>query len=508
MQHIYDVIIIGSGAGGSAAAYHLTQLGLSVLLIERGPALPKDGSTLSVDKVVKQGAFKYPELWLDRDGNTVLPGEFANLGGKTKWYGAALLRYAPEEFAGDETHRFLPWPIRFEDLEPFYAEAERLLAVRQFPVEPGLARIISGLRRLDANWREGRLPIGLSPDIFDHPHEARHFDGFASARGLKSDGETSFLDRVRAHPNLRVMTGNAVTALIQAPGRPERILGVACADGSRFEGDVVLLAAGALHSPRLLQQYLEATRLAERLPAYRNVGRNYKSHVLTWLIAFSARPVEDVLRKTALLLSDEFPCSSVQNTGFIDGELIGAEAPRWLPAWGANFLGRRAYGFFLQTEDGSHPDNRVIPARNGTQRPVIDYDLARLPEAQREHRRLTRRLVREFLRLGCLPVVKPVGVTGTAHACGTLAAGSDPAASVVDANGRVHGLDNLYVVDGSVLPRSSRVNPALTICAWALRVASRLTSKQTVHAGAATSAVQEFGVLDGYQTAGTDPVRA
>jgi choline dehydrogenase-like flavoprotein len=59
--------------------------------------------------------------------------------------------------------------------------------------------------------------------------------------------------------------------------------------------------------------------------------------------------------------------------------------------------------------------------------------------------------------------------------------GTDPLESVVDPTGKVHGLANLYVVDGSVLPRSSRVNPSLTIFAWALRVSERLVQHQEEH---------------------------
>ncbi|HSF47663.1 MAG TPA: GMC family oxidoreductase, partial [Burkholderiales bacterium] len=106
--------------------------------------------------------------------------------------------------------------------------------------------------------------------------------------------------------------------------------------------------------------------------------------------------------------------------------------------------------------------------------PKIDQDFSRTPKAFAEHRKLVRTLTRQLLRLGHAAFARSIPVTGTAHACGTLAAGIDPRASVVDANGKVHGFANLYVVDGSVLPRSSRVNPALTIYAWALRVASRL----------------------------------
>ena len=470
MKH--DVIIIGSGAGGSAAAYHLTQTGKRVLLLEKGPSLPRDGSTLDIGQVIRRGTFTSREPWIDGHGRHTVPQERFNLGGKTKWYGAALLRMARHEFEHDPAFAARAWPIGYDDLAPYYDEAEQLLGVRPFAIEPDLQRIVTGVRRVDPRWQVAPLPLGLAPDILSHPGEAARFDGFASAQGLKSDAEQSLLDRVRHKPNLRIVTDAAVTALVASPRDARRISGVICADGTGHTADTVLLAAGALHSPRLLQHYFEATGLDRRLPCAGNVGRHYKFHVLTWLIVLSAKRIDDVLRKTVLLTSAAFPHSSVQNTGCIDGEMFATEAPRWLPRWACNALGNRAYGFFLQTEDGSHPDNRVLTMPD--RRRQLDYDLARLPAAAHEHRELTRTLRSQFLRLGYLPVVKPVGIEGTAHACGTLMAGTDPASSVVDSRGRVHGLDNLYVVDGSVLPRSSRVNPALTIYAWALRVASLL----------------------------------
>lgn len=137
-------------------------------------------------------------------------------------------------------------------------------------------------------------------------------------------------------------------------------------------------------------------------------------------------------------------------------------------------IGERAYNFFLQTEDGSHPENRVTAAANGHDLPRLDYDRNRIAPARDEHRRFVRSFTLDLLRAGMIPIVRPIPLGGTAHACGTLVASDDPATSVVDRFGRVHGMTNLYVVDGSVLPRSSRVNPALTIYAWALRVADHL----------------------------------
>jgi choline dehydrogenase-like flavoprotein len=176
-----------------------------------------------------------------------------------------------------------------------------------------------------------------------------------------------------------------------------------------------------------------------------------------------------------LLLNDKLPHSSVQPLGF-GSDVISTLFPRFVPAWLARMVGARAYGFFLQTEDGSDEDNRVLARANGIELPQLDYDPRRLPAAQREHRRLVRALSRALLGAGFLPLAKPIPPAGTAHACGTLVTGSDPQTSVVDGNGKVYGLENLYVVDGSVLPRSGRENPSLTIYAWALRVADRLAA--------------------------------
>jgi choline dehydrogenase-like flavoprotein len=472
----YDVVIIGSGAGGCAAAYHLTQTGRRVLLLEKGLPLPVDGSTLDAQAVLRRGAFLSDEPWLDKGGRVVLPEEHFNLGGKTRWYGAALLRFAPHEFAGDPGHRCLGWPIGYEDMAPFYDEAERLLGVRYFPAEENLQRIVAGLRRQDPGWRRQPMSLALAPDILAHPEEARHFDAFASVRGLKSDGEHSLLARVRHKPNLEVLTGKPVTGLIASPAGPEHAAGVVCEDGSRYSADVVVLAAGALHSPRLLQSYMEGNGLAGALPAYRQVGRNYKFHVLTAMLAFSHRQVTDVLCKTLLVLNDRYPHSSVQTLGGnLAAEIVRSQLSAAVPNWLSAPVTKRIYGLFLQTEDGSHPDNRVIA---GGDRPRLDYDATRVPEAYAEHRELVGTLKRQLLRLGYLTATKAISVTGTAHACGTLVAGRSPEDSAVDAQGRVHGLANVYVADGSVLPRVSRVNPALTIYAWGLRLASHLVGRR------------------------------
>lgn len=487
MTEIYDYLIIGSGAGGSAAAYALAKAGKSVLLLEKGEPLPKDGSTLDIAEVIRKGRFKSKEPWVDKDGHQFSPDEYFNVGGKTKWYGAALLRYDPHEFEAEADFACLPWPISYPELEPYYVTAEELLEIRRFDIEPNLKLIVDKLRRNDSSWECRPLPLGLSRGVLDHADEAKHFDGFASVKGLKADAEHALLDRVRFLPNLELRTGQAVREFLPRQEGPQRVAGVITEDGQEFRGRTVLLAAGALHSPRLLQRYMEVTGLSRSLANYGQIGRYCKLHLLTALLAFSPSYKTDVLRKTALLLSAALPHSSIQPLGF-DAQVIATLMPRFMPAQFANLNARLAYGFFLQTEDGSHADNRVVAERSGKQMPRdyprLDYNAERLPLSRLEHKRLIRAFQRSLLRAGLVSAYKRIPLAGTAHACGTLVTGNDPAASVVDRNGKVHGMENLYVIDGSILPRSSRVNPSLTIYAWALRVAHLLTMKEKEHESA------------------------
>jgi choline dehydrogenase-like flavoprotein len=473
----FDALIIGSGAGGCAAAYRLADAGLRVALIEKGCALPRDASTLDFTKVVHEGAFKSKELWRDGAGKTFAPEEYFNLGGKTKWYGAALLRYARHEFDPDPVHDCLGWPFGYDELAPYYDEAERLLDARTFPVEKDLERIVGRVQARSSGWRLQPMQLGLRASIVSNRIEATRFDGFASVADLKSDGETAFLARLRQRPNLTILTGDPVVDLLGAAGDPLCIRGVRLKSGCTLQGRAMILAAGALHSPRLLQRYM--TRLGRQgaLPLQQIVGRNLKLHLLTAVVAVSATRQTDTLRKTALLLHDGLPHSSVQPLGF-DGELIATLVPRLVPRPVAREVGQRAYGFFLQTEDGSHPDNRVVDGgQRASDHSTLDYDARRSTRAHAEHRTLVRQFRFALARAGMLGLSEPIGLTGTAHACGTLVTGTDASNSAVDPWGQVHGLEALYVADGSILPRSSRVNPSLTIYAWSLRIAGRLATR-------------------------------
>ncbi|MFO1351395.1 MAG: FAD-dependent oxidoreductase [Gammaproteobacteria bacterium] len=468
----YDAIVIGSGAGGAAAAHGLVKRGWRVALLEKGPELPLDGSTLDVDKVIRQGVFKSKEPWLDKDGATFVPEEYFNLGGKTKWYGAAVLRYAAHEFEADPGHQCLPWPIRYQELAPYYDEAEKLWGVREFDPEPDMRALVKGITRNGAGWKAEPLPLALAAEIITDPLEARHFDAFASAKGYKAESQRSLLEPLRRDPNLTVLTNQPVVRLIGADHQPERITGVETAAGA------TLFAPSGCCS-----RWARCTRrVCSRIIWWQRVWRS-ACRVIGWSGVTStpylyrdagavAEPQDRFAAQDAGAAQRALPAQQRAALGLrrrVDGDIIS----ELLAALVRPRHGKRAYGLFLQTEDGSDERNRVRAA-NGMGKPQLDYDPLRTKAAASEHRQLVRALQKSLLRAGFIAPSKSVPLAGTAHACGTLVTGADPTRSVVDGLGKVHGMDNLYVVDGSILPRSSRVNPSLTIYAWALRVAAHL----------------------------------
>src|SRR5882757_3133854 len=168
----YDAIVIGSGAGGAAAAFRLVMGGLNVALLEKGNHLPTDGSTLDIQRVVHEGAFLSREPWTDGRGRGLAPEEHFNVGGKTKWYGAALLRFGQHEFLAEPAHQCAGWPLTLPDLEPYYTEAEKLLGVRLFEREPDLARILGKLALPGSEWQAQAIPLALAADITAHRSRA------------------------------------------------------------------------------------------------------------------------------------------------------------------------------------------------------------------------------------------------------------------------------------------------------------------------------------------------
>ena len=423
-QH-YDAIIVGSGAGGAATAFNLVRAGKRALVLERGDRLPRDGSTLDVKQVLKVGQFKNHDFWVDNHNRIFIPDEHYNVGGKTKWYGAALLRFSPDEFEADTAHQCLAWPFGYDELKPYYDQAEELLRINRFDNEPELQTLIDRIAGGHSGWRAEPLPLGLKREV------------------LQDENEANLLAHIEDQPNCALMTNKQVAGLLHAEGAPREITGVACTDGSTYRGSILILAAGAMTSPRLLQDHLERTGLERTLPSAAMVGVNFKFHINSALLALSPFERHDVLRKTAIFFNDAYPHSNVQCLGWMDGDILATQLPAAVPKFVAKATGARAVGFFVTTEDGSSAENRIVSCGGHGGLPLKDYDFGRIRPSIDEHHAVIRAFERRLLHAGLAGVSRYAGLAGTAHALGSMVTGTDPTTSVVDARGKVHNMDNL-----------------------------------------------------------------
>ena len=240
----YDVIIIGTGAGGGTLAYRLAPSGKRILLLERGGYVPREKANWDSHAVVVEGRYHIKEPWRDKDGREFHAGAHYNVGGNTKFYGAALLRMRKEDFGQVRHHGGISpaWPIRYEDLEPYYTEAEHLYQVHGLrgsdPTEPPASAPyrhppISHEPRIQAMFdgfvRQGHrpfpIPIGLMLDEQD-PRTSRCIrcdtcDGFPCLVQAKADAQVICVDPALAQPNVTLVTDAFVSRLETSPSGRE-----------------------------------------------------------------------------------------------------------------------------------------------------------------------------------------------------------------------------------------------------------------------------------------------
>lgn len=487
-----DIIIIGSGMGGATLAAGLAASGRRVLILERGERLADSAEARDPAAIFQRGHFKPAEVWHDAGGQPFSPGNYAFVGGNTKFYGAVLLRYRAEDFSplrhlGGTTPG---WPISYDVLEPFYSRAEALYRVRgdlgadptepphsvpyPFPPVPDEPDIAT-LRRAFAaqGLHVSSLPLGV--DIDRWLARARTgWDAFPDTTGAKSDAENCALAAALRHPNVSLMTGAKVVAL-QSAGR--RVTGVEVQhDGARtlIHAPVVCLCAGAVMSAALLLASANAdhpTGLANRSD---QVGRNFMNHNLTGMVAYNPLRRNRTVYEKTIQFNDWYltggpggePLGNVQMLGRITGPILAGEAG--MPLWLAHHVAEHSIHIMAMSEDLPDPASRVLWRNGGV---VLDWKRTNVAA----HDLLVKRLKAAMRRAGW-PIVLSRGFPKSkpSHQCGTARMGADPGAAVVDENLRAHDLDNLYIVDASVLPTSAAVNPSLTIAALALRAAGHI----------------------------------
>ena len=518
----HDVIVIGSGAGGGTLAHRLAPSGKRVLILERGGYLPRERDNWDSSAVFVRGKYRAPEFWYDKDDNEFPPEVNYYVGGNTKFYGAALFRLRPEDFADLRHHGGVSpaWPIGYDDLEPYYTEAEHLYRVHgahgedpgegsvsaQYaypPVahEPRIQQLSDDLEK--QGLHPFHLPIGVDLTQ-DEQGGAAHgsacircdrVDGFPCLLGAKSDAQVIAVDPALRHPNVEMVTGARVDRLETDPtGRTVTGVVAELADGERvtFTADVVVLSAGAVNSAVLLLRSANDRHPAGLANSSDTVGRHYMRHNNVAVMAVSKEPNPTRFQKT-LALNDwylgsddwDHPLGGIQMLGKSDAEQIRANAPHWAgvlsPEMPFEVLAHHAVDFWLCAEDLPEAENRVTLDRDGRIHLALDEKNNVEPL-----KRLRQELQGRLGDLGMHPdhlvhhsiyMHKGMPIGATAHQAGTVRFGTDPASSALDVDCKAHELDNLYVVDTSFFPSIGAVNPSLTAIANAMRVGDHILDR-------------------------------
>ena len=515
MPERYDVIIIGTGAGGGTLAHTLAPSGKKILLLERGDFLPRERANWDPDPVFIEGKYISEDTWYDPDGKPFQPQVHYFVGGATKLYGAALYRLRPQDF-GELKHvdGVSPaWPLSYDDFEPWYSKAEQLYQVhglhgedpieghwsQQYPWpavshEPRIQQLADDLTA--AGYHPYHAPCGI---MLDEAHRAMSTcirctwcDGYPCLVHAKSDAEAIAVRPALASPNVTLLVNTEVVKLETDPsGRT--VTGVVVArDGAQetYQGDVVALSAGASNSAKILLASANDAHPNGLANGSDQVGRNYMFHNSKAVVALSKEPNDSVFQKT-LAVNDfylgakdyDWPVGQIQMVGKSNAEAMKGEEPKLTklaPHWSLAETARHAVDFWLTTEDLPTPENRVTLDKDGNvhlaYRSTNDEEAGRLYHELKEilnHTGLADHHVldKNFYMHMSIPIA------GVAHQVGTCRFGDDPATSVLDPNCKAHEIDNLYVVDTSFFPSIGAVNPALTAMANAIRVGGHLTDR-------------------------------
>jgi choline dehydrogenase-like flavoprotein len=518
MSDSYDVIVIGSGAGGGTLVHRLAPSGKRILLLERGDWLPREPQNWRAEDVFVAGRYISPDTWYYADLTPFQPQVHYFVGGATKLYGAALYRLREEDF-GVLRHRdgMSPsWPISYADMEPYYTQAEQLYQVHgargEDPTEPPASApypypAVSHeprIQQLSDDFAKAGLhpfhaPCGILLNEGNMPYSrcvrCDNCDGFPCLVHAKSDAEVISVRPALEHANVTLLTG-AEAVRLECDSAGTRVTGVVVNRGGVsevFRADLVVASCGAANSAKLL-----LTSACDRHPhglanGSDQVGRNYMFHNSQAVLALSKELNPTIFQKT-LGLNDfyfsggkdfEFPLGNIQMVGKSQAPMFRGEKPgetRFAPTWSLDQVAHHAVDFWLSTEDLPRPGNRVTLARDGNV--VIDYT----PTNNEAKQRLYHRLKEMLADLGMhhdhlLPhhayLKNEIPVAGCAHQAGTCRFGTDPSSSVLNTDCRAHELDNLYVVDTSFFPSIGAVNPALTAMANALRVGDHLLERMS-----------------------------
>ena len=354
----YDVVIIGSGIGGGSVATALAPTGARILILERGERLPREPQNSDPESVFIDLRYRSAETWYDRRGQPFRPGQYYYVGGATKMYGAAMFRFRVRDFEAVEHEEGISpaWPISYSDLEPWYAQAERIFKVHgearvdptepprsgpyphpAVPHEPVMQWVYDGLKRQGLHPFPMPLAIDLGlPDA--KCIRCNTCDAFPCQWGAKSDGETCLIDPVLRYQNVTLQTGSQVKKLLTDDTGRKIVAAEVEHKGTteQIQAPLFILSAGAIQSSILLLRSATSRHPEGLANSSDQVGRNFMNHNCTAFMSIMPfRPNETHLPKT-LSLNDYYfggdasklPLGNLQMLGKILEPMLRGEVPR------------------------------------------------------------------------------------------------------------------------------------------------------------------------------------
>ena len=501
MADKFDIVIIGAGVGGGTLAYALRNSGAKVLILEQGDYLPQEPQNWEPRAIFDQARYKPPEEWHDAAGGTFKPGVHYYVGGNSKVYGAALPRFRREDFGAIEHEggTSLPWPISYDELEPYYAEAERIYLVHgsagEDPTEPPRSGdfpfppvphepYIEELRgRLaEQGLHPFHYPMGIDLRDGGRCIRCKTCDGFPCKVLAKADADVCCVRPALASPDVTLWTNTRVNRLLtDASGRRVTAAEIE-RDGQtmQVQTGTFVVACGAVNSAMLLFRSANSMHPDGLANGSGQVGRNYMVHNNTALMAVHPTRVNPTVFQKTMAVNDfyfkapdfPYPLGNMQMLGKLQAGMLTAAKPG-VPRPVLQAMANRSVDWWIMSEDLPSPDNRVELAPDGGVR--VHWQANNMVA----HRRLVD-AARTMMKRAGYPFVftEPMGIATNSHQCGTARFGTDPATSVLDPYCRAHDVENLYVMDSSFFPSSAAMNPALTIAAQALRVGETLVGAQ------------------------------
>src|SRR3954463_2400215 len=396
----YDVIIIGTGAGGGTLAYKLAPSGKRILLLERGSYVPREQDNWSTRAVNIDARYNTTEKWRDKEGKELHPHTNYWVGGNTKFYGAALFRLRERDFGELKHHGGVSpaWPIDYSVLEPYYTQAEELYQVHgargEAPTEPPASAPYpfppvsheSRIQRLFDDLAQVGLhpfhaPSGIMLDeaepAFSPCIRCATCDGFACLVHAKSDAEVVAVRPALQHDNVDLVR-NAVVRRLETDESGRTVTSVVAeVDGTeqRFSGDIVVVSSGAANSAKLLLASANDKHPNGLANGSDQVGRNYMFHNSRAFLAISTEKNDTRFQKT-LGLNDyyfgdadfDFPMGNVQMVGKSSAPMYRGEKPietELAPTFALGDVAERAVDFWLSAEDLPESENRVTLAPDG-----------------------------------------------------------------------------------------------------------------------------------------------